>query len=216
MTITRTIIAVALTAVLLVAVPASAQTSSTESDRTAALQELADNRGELIEHQQTLIENQRVLIDNQERLLNAYRCRFKVDVEAVPGGCTGKQLTEAETADSALVCAGWLAEREETSRRLSVWTTIALGFESGAITMDSPTFTQATPNLAGYKARLTAVIPSLQTERLAALFTAMADSLQTMSDTHSQGGTETEMAAAIRAAIDRLNELHAALAQLCS
>ena len=209
MTRTKAILAVVL-AVALLAGPATAQDPPTGSadERIAALEEL-------VESQETLIGQQQTLVDEQEALLNAYRCMFKVDVEVVPGGCPDSALSEAEAADAVLLCAGWLAEREDTRQRLAVWTVIAFRLNSGAIAMDNPILQQAAPNLDEYHARVSAVIPNLNSERLAGLMGGMADDLQAMTDAYARQSPATEMAALIFTAIDQLDELDAAIGEIC-
>lgn len=210
MTSTKTVFAVVL-AVALFAGAASAQTSPNEEagDRTAVLEEL-------VESQERLIGQQQALIDEQEALLNAYRCMFKVDVEVVPGGCPSPALSEEEATDGALLCAGWLEEREQTAFIVTKFVAIASTLERGMDTRDAPRFQPGMGDLvAGYHARVSAVIPNLKSERLTGLFSAMADALQTVLDANARGSSAEEMAAAIFAAVDRLNELDAVLAEIC-
>ena len=209
MTSIRAILTVVLVAALL-AGPASAQSppSGSADERIAALEELAES-------QETLIGQQQALIDEQEALLNAYRCLFKVDVEVVPDGCPDSVLSEEEAADAALLCAGWLDEREVTRHRLAVWTTIAIRLKNGAIAMDSPFLKQAAPNLDQYLARISATIPALKSEQLTGLMGAMADDIKEIVDSFARGVPADEMAAVIFAGIDQLGELDAVLGELC-
>lgn len=210
MTRTKAIFAVVLVVALL-AGPASAQDPPTGSadERIAVLEEL-------VESQETLINQQQTLVDEQEALLNAYRCMFKVDVEVVPGGCPGPVFSEAEEADAVLLCAGWRDEREDTQRRLAVWTAIAFRLESGAMAMDNPILQRAAPNLDEYHARVSGIIPTLNSERFTGLMGAMADDLQAMSDAYARQVPANEMAALIFTGIEQLSELDAAFEEICA
>ena len=211
MTSTKAVLAVVL-AVALLAGPASGQAPPRDSteERIAALEELAES-------QEALIGQQQALIDEQEALLNTYRCMFKVDVEMVPGDCPGPALSEEEVADGELMCTGWIEERKETQSRLVAWTNVSALLKNGTITMDNPTFQALASVLDEYHARVSAVIPSLKTERLIGLMVAMADAIRATADAfaQAQGITADEMAAVISIAIDRLGELDAALDEIC-
>lgn len=206
--------------------PASAQAPPTEEveDRTAILEEL-------VESQERLIKQQQALINDQEALLNAYRCMFKVDVEVVPGGCPSLELTEAEAADGALLCPGYRAEAQDTELIAGAWALVAQALEQGLTGLDDPRLLQMFGGVSeqsedvvigevgnlvdGYRARVLAIIPNLNSERFTGLFNAMADSIQVVFDTFTGGGPADEMAAAVRTALERLSELNAALAELC-
>lgn len=209
----RAILAVVL-AVALVAGSASAQTSPTQSadERVAALEQL-------VESQETLIGQQQTLIDNQETLLNTYRCMFKIDVQVVPGGCAGPALSEAEAADAALLCAGWRDEALSTQQIIGDWTAIANLIESGSITVDNPDdplLRLAAVLLPQYRDRVTAIIPSLMSERLVRSMTAVADGIQALADIVEDVDSLDEVAATIRAAVDRFNELEAVFVEICA
>jgi len=201
-------------AVALVAGSASAQTSPTQSadERVAALEQL-------VESQETLIGQQQTLIDNQETLLNTYRCMFKIDVQVVPGGCAGPVLSEAEAADAALLCTGWRDEALNTQQIVGDWTAIANLIESGSITVDSPDdplLRLAAVLLPQYRDRVTAIIPSLMSERLIRSMTAVADGIQALADIVEDVDSLNEVAATIRAAVDRFNELEAVFVEICA
>ncbi len=201
----RTIVAAVMVASL-VAVPASAQSDN------------APNQGEslemLLDEQQALIGQQQTLIAAQEKLLNAYRCQHDVDTHVVPGGCPG----EAEANDEALLCAGWLSERERTANIRNTFLLIAGMMERGEGTSADNLVSQltATNPIASYRDRAAAPIPAIMSERLAARFTAMVEALDAMIDAYAQRLPHDERAALIRSAIDRLDELDADLAELCT
>lgn len=213
MTSPKAILAAVL-AVALVAGPASAQTSPTQSadERVAALEQL-------VESQETLIGQQQALIGEQEALLNAYRCMFKVDVEVVPGGCPGPELSEAEAADAALLCTGWRNEAVSTQQIINDWTNVAMWLEnadSATLAASDSLRQMAAALLPQLRDRVTAVIPSIQSERLTGLMTAVADGIQALADTIAEDGSASEVAAAIYAAIDRFNELEEVFVEICA
>lgn len=200
-------VAAVVVAVALFAGATAAEPMSESQD--SALEELAAARAKLIEQQQTLIVA-------QEDLLNVYRCMLKVDVEVVPGGCPGQEFSEAETADGAVMCAGWLAERERTEERRQFMLAGAHGLRSGIIGLDNAALPPALANMRAYRDQVAAVIPALQSERFTGLMTAMADHLEEVADVYEQGGSASEVADAIFAAADQLDELDTALAELCA
>ena len=211
--------------------PASAQAPPTEEveDRTAILEEL-------VESQERLIKQQQALINDQEDLLNAYRCMFEVDVEVVPGGCPGSEISEAEAADGVVMCAGWRAEAQDTEYIADAWTLVAQTLElypasindrhfasllGGGSEQTSEDAERSVPSdqvsrlLDGYHARVLAIIPTLSSERITGLMQAMADSIQAIIDSFTGGDTADEVAAEIRTGLQRLDELNEALAEVC-
>ncbi len=209
MTSRKSIIIIVL-AVALFAGSVSAQTrpSGEEEDRTAMLEEL-------IESQEGLIGQQQALIDEQEALLNTYRCRFKVDVEVVPGGCAAPALSEEEAADGAQLCAGWREEAHYTQLIVASWTFVATGLNNGDITMDAPPLQRLSASVDEYRERVSAIIPNLESERFSELFGAMAEEIKAVADTYARDGSADEMVTVIFAALDQLAELEAALAEVC-
>lgn len=208
----RTVFAVVL-AVVLVALPASAQVSQTEGadSRIAVLEEL-------VASQETLIMGQQALIDEQEDLLNAYRCLFDVDVEVVPGGCPGaapQALSAEEAADAALLCAGWLAEREATQLQRTAWRGGAIILQSGAVDTSHPALMRLVATVDRDYSRISPILPSLQSEPLAGLMAAMAEAIKAISDNYASSVSDDDMAASIYAALDRLEELDEELARIC-
>lgn len=215
MTSTKAIFTVVL-AIALFAGPASAQTSPTGSadERVAALLELAESQERLIKQQQALIDEQQTLIDDQEDLLNTYRCLFDVDTQLVPDGCPST-LTEAEIADGELICAGWLAEREQTGRIVRRFSALVVVLEEGFISTDNEHYQRVGRGADQFLARTAAVIPILSSERLIALFTEMVDAIQELIDVRDREASAGEIAAAISAALDQLDELDAAIGRIC-
>ena len=216
MTCRKTTIIVVL-AVALFAGSASAQTqpNEKEEDRTAILEELIESQESLIGQQQALIGQQQALIDEQEALLNTYRCRFKIDVEVVPGGCATTVLSEEEAADGTLLCAGWREEAHYTQLIVASWTYVATGLNNGEITMEASQLTRLSASVDEYRNRVLAIIPNLQSERFSELFGAMAEEIKAVADTYARGGSADEMVTVIFAALDQLAELEAALAEVC-
>ena len=198
------------------------------------MQELIDAQETLIGQQQaligdlqTLVGQQQALSNDQEALLNAYRCMFNVDTQVVPGGCDGQDAGQSEpgqqedsqkvAADAALLCPNWIAELEATQAIKSAWTDSAKALEVGDVTRANDLFQQAINTIRiSYAGRLQTLIPVLQSERLIGLFTAMNNSLLKLSNTLESESSDQELADAIFAAVDQLEEIEAVLNPLCA